>query len=157
MKLHEELITILNILDLPKHQFVVVGSGILMMRDLRKAGDLDIFCTTELWFDTLWEDESDRWGVYVPNGYNPEERCDPPFLYRTVNGIEVNMFFSWRQREQGNLNVSDAIAAAETINEFPCQTLKDLMDWKSTVMRDKDIADLELIEKQLMIEESGVV
>lgn len=52
-------------LDLPKDQFVVVGSGPLAIRGIREAKDLDIIVTGSLWDELAKKHpvELNSWGV----------------------------------------------------------------------------------------------
>jgi len=68
----------IEVLNLPKDQFIVVGSGILSAKKIRPAYDLDIVATEEL-FDLCkikgdWEEQKWTWPVgYIKNGLKKEK------------------------------------------------------------------------------------
>lgn len=162
----EEVLAILHELALPADQYVLAGSGILAIRDLRHPGDIDIFTTTKLWFDLLRQEKgtpSERWAewtwepvwkVFTTDPADKLRKSDPAYLYCSVNGVEVNIFNSWRIRDTGNINVAELLNSVQMIDGIPCQTLKSLQAWKSSIRREKDIPDLDLIQKQILIEEA---
>lgn len=55
----------LSILDFPLSEYVIVGSGPLVARGLRKANDIDIAVTAKLWqqlFDSGYYVVEERYG-----------------------------------------------------------------------------------------------
>lgn len=116
----------------------------------QKLSDLDIFCSTRLWFDLLFADgpkanPEDGWGVYTASPRDPSRKCDPPYLYKDVEGLEVNLFFGWRARDYGNINANSCIEYAEEIAGWPCMRLGRLLAWKEAADRRKDQDDIEAI------------
>jgi hypothetical protein len=147
----QKLTGILDQLDLPKDEYMVGGSGIMVLNDIdRKLGDLDIFCTTALWFD-LYEYRGLLLHIPPSDTY---KRFDPPYLYQTLNGIEVNIFSAWRLRSdevaKGHVVDLEKIwASREFRHGYPTATLEFLRGWKSFVGREKDREDIRLIDTHL--------
>ena len=151
MSEREKIVGICEALDLPKDQYCVCGSGVMVMHGIerdRPMGDLDIFCTTALWFK-LYEDISGglTWGLFLPDPYDAKRRCDPPYLFINMMELEVNVFFDWRLRDVGNIDVNEMIAGATEIDGIPVASLMTLYQWKSDILREKDEPDLRAIEE----------
>jgi hypothetical protein len=151
MSERDQIIGICEALALPKDQYAVCGSGVMVMHGIERdqpMGDLDIFCTTGLWFHLYESIEGGlTWGLYLPDPYDEESRCDPPYLFLELMGLEVNLFHSWRQRERGNIDVNAMIRGATEIEGIPVAQLELLYRWKNEVMRAKDEPDMRAIER----------
>jgi len=150
MSERDKIIGICEALALPKDQYCVCGSGVMVMHGIEREqpmGDLDIFCTTALWFHLYESIEGGlTWGLFLPEPYDAETRCDPPYLFITMMDLEVNVFFDWRLRERGNINVNDMLHGATEIDGIPVASLMLLYQWKNEVMRAKDEPDMRAIE-----------
>lgn len=151
---------ILDKLNLPKDQYMVNGSGAMLMQGIteiergRPIGDLDIFCATRLWFDLLMGYHQMQceygWTTFTPNPEDERRRCDPPYLIDSIDGIEVNIFFAWRWRMQGNFDVNGLIRNAVMVDDkYPCAGLGFILAWKREVRRPKDIQDIAVLENYL--------
>lgn len=154
------LLRILRELDLPEGQWVLNGSGVLVMHGIerdRPMGDVDIFVATRLWFDlyhaSLMAPPSDGqqppWSIFTTDPDDPKRRCDPPYLFRDMHGIEVNVFSNWRRRSVGDIDVNWSILNAEMIEGIPCYPLRGILDWKEQVGRAKDSTDIAAIRRHL--------
>lgn len=154
------LLRILRELDLPEGQWVLNGSGVMVMHGIERhkpMGDVDVFVATRVWFD-LYESaliqraaygvEQD-WRVFTTDPDDPKRRCDPPYLYRQIHGIEVNVFSAWRRRGIGDIDVNWMVLNAELVDGVPCASLQSLLDWKEQVGRDKDSRDIHAIRRHL--------
>lgn len=150
--------------NFPVHtsRYVLVGSGPMAARNMRDAGDLDIFCTTEDWF---WLVENENYKTTLTSGWDEKRRCDPPIASKTVEGMEINCFFDWRLR-WGDMIVDTTaeIANAEFIVvktsdgypvEIPCMRLERLIAWKHSAGRPKDYADIAKIAAYLTRDEEA--
>jgi hypothetical protein len=161
---HEKprLIRVLKDLSLPKGQWVLSGSGVMCLHGIerdRPMGDVDIFVATRVWFDLLFGGlyktisgpprSLDGWSVFTTEPTDPDRRCDPPYLFKEMHGIEVNIFSDWRLREVGNIDAAKLIREAEMVEGWPCATLEFLLDWKDQVGRAKDTRDIEVLRKHL--------
>ncbi len=118
-------------LNLPSDKYVVVGSGVLEALGIRSANDIDIAVTTEL-FKTLRA--SGEW--------EEEEQYGKLFLKR--DGIDVIPQLSWSDYPT---TTEEAIASALIIDEVPFMNLEELKKFKTALGREKDKADIALIEK----------
>ena len=142
---------ILDELALPSNQYMINGSGAMLLQGIseevrgRPIGDLDIFCATRLWFDLY---HKDFWQLVTPNPEDPDRRCDPPILRSFMYELEINVFSSWRWRTYGNFDVNGIIRNAILVDgRYPCAHLNFILAWKKEVRRDKDITDIEVIER----------
>lgn len=171
----ETIMAVVKDLDLPEGQWFLSGSGAMCLaglRDHKPIGDIDIFCATRVWFNLmatnfygvdvglkLPEETAvvpvPVWGVYTTDPEDPETRCDPPYLYRTMHGIEVNVFSSWRIRNVGNIDVNNEILRSQEINGVPCISLEFLYNWKVEVQREKDQEDIAVFERCFAGEEAS--
>jgi hypothetical protein len=156
---HERIVRILDDLRLPRSQYMVNGSGAMVLQGIsetergRPVGDLDIFCATALWFD-LWayrhQTQDVRWQLVTPNPDDPRRRCDPPILRTFMYGLEVDVFSGWRYRAWGNFDVNGLIANAALIDgRWPCARLEFILAWKREVRRDKDVGDIAVLERAI--------
>jgi len=114
-------------LNLPAGKFAIFGSGPMAVRGIRESNDIDIIAKQDVWDDLVKK---------YPDALNGE----PPHL--EIGNIEV--YIHW-------LNLTDKIDEmidnAEIIANFPYVQLKYVVEWKKVANREKDVRDLELIEK----------
>lgn len=146
----EQIDRILIDLALPRGQWVLAGSGVMVLHGIEREkslSDLDIFCSTHLWFDLMSANKG--WCWWATQGMDPARRCDPPYLYKTVEDLEVNLFYGWRARNYGNINVNMSIETAEEVKGWPCMKLPRLLSWKQAANREKDQADIKAIKATL--------
>lgn len=146
----ERLILIVNELRLPRGQWVLCGSGVMVMhglRDHRPMGDIDIFIATRPWFTILSKAAIEGWRIFTTDPTDYKRRADPPYLYRDMHGIEVNIFFDWRRRGVGDLDINLLILNAEEIEGVPCAPLQMLYDWKKSTGRAKDVDDVAVLRE----------
>lgn len=147
----ERLNRILQELDLPKGQYALAGSGVLVLHDIerpKQMGDVDIFLATRPWFALHGRGD---WSVFTTDPNDARRRSDPPYLFKTLHGLEVNIFSEWRNRDVGNINVGQWIHSAVEVgpNKWPCVRLDFLLDWKRSVRRPKDIDDIRILTEAL--------
>lgn len=117
-------------LDFPIGQYVVIGSGILDALGIRTANDIDIAVMPKL-FKTL----------HASGEWKEEERYGKIFLMR--NGVDINPGLSWSDYPT---TTEEAIASASIINGVPFMNLEELKKFKTALGREKDKADVTLIE-----------
>jgi len=153
------LLKILYELDLPKGQWVLSGSGVLVLNGIerdRPMGDVDIFVATRTWFELFYQsienamlhiESGDYWRIFTTDPTDVKRRADPPYLYRMMHGIEVNVFSDWRKRGIGDIDVAFWLANPEMVEGIPCLPVKFLLDWKEQMGRAKDQTDIESIKK----------
>ncbi len=152
----EQANAILEELDFRAHEFFVGGSGPMALRDMRPLGDLDIGVTTGYWFE-LWSNSD--WDIYTPPKHSVYERCDPPYLHKPIQGIQVNVFFAWRLREHQPAIDSDYNEIfRKHVEQFyrpgftrswPCMRLELLLKLKAQEQRGKDFADIAQIAEHI--------
>lgn len=148
----QHLTAILREIDLPKDKYVIGGSGVLALRDIRQVRDVDIFVRRSLWNKL---ETSSEWVRWDPDQNDELRMNDPPYLIRMVNGVEVNLFYDWKRR--GYLvSVEYHLDNAEWVkcedgSEWPCIALNHLLVWKQNLstQRPKDKVDARLIEDYL--------
>lgn len=174
----KRIVKICRELALPSDQWVLNGSAVLALHGIdrgRPMGDMDVFCSTEAWFETYHSmivgiamsasrgsGTPSTWQIVLPDGDNHEERCDPPFLRRSMYGLEVDLYFQWRRREAGpdDYDPRRYIEAAEDIyphgqdggelyGPVPCVPLPFIIGWKMGMGRVKDLRDVALIKEYL--------
>lgn len=153
MTAYECITRILNELALPPSQYMVNGSGAMILQGItekergRPVGDLDIFCATRLWFDLLYGNGKNVWQLVTPSPDDPDRRCDPPILRAFMYELEINVFSAWRWRTYGNFDVNGIIRNATLVDgRYPCAHLNFILAWKREVRRKKDLEDVEVIE-----------
>jgi len=142
---------IMRTLDLPEGQYALAGSAAMVLSGIQRAkemGDLDIFVSTRLWFQILDEPGID-WQIFTTDPDDFHRRCDPPYLYATIFGLEVNIFSGWRTRGRGDIDVNLWVHNAKPIEGLMCVPLEFLLDWKRSVGRSKDIDDIKLLMAHL--------
>lgn len=122
-------------LDLPFGQYVVFGSGPLAAHSIRPTNDVDLFVTTAL-YETLkidgWEEkelDTPAGGLYLSNG-----------IYDADDTWEYGPY---------NPTPEALIGSADVIDGVPFAPLTDVLKWKETWGRPKDLADIELIRRHL--------
>lgn len=160
---HEKtrLLRVLDDLNLPEGQWFLSGSGVLVMHGIdrgRPMGDVDIFLATRPWFELYHEglvgiirepESFQPWRVFTTEPTDSKRIVDPPYLYKEMHGIEVNVFYNWRRRNVGDIDVAHWMINAEKIEGVPCTPLQYMLDWKMEVGRAKDTTDIERIREHL--------
>lgn len=123
-------LTLIQSLQLPERQYVVVGGAALSIRGVRDTDDIDLVVTPEL-FELLsrsgWSDK------LRPNG-KPGLRWECFEAYLDVNTETFDRSTSW------------LIENAEAIHGIPCVDLDTLVGWKRAYGRAKDLQDVEILE-----------
>jgi len=118
-------------LNLPQDKYVVVGSGILDVLGIRKAGDIDIAVTSDLHQKLR---ETGKW--------NEEQKYGKIYLKKDV--FEIIPQLNWDKYET---TTEEAIASALIIDGIPFMNLDELIKFKTALGREKDFKDIELIKK----------
>lgn len=118
-------------LNFPKEHYVVVGSGTMDVLGIRKAQDIDISASEEL-FEML--KNSGDWEEY--------EKYGRPFLKKDV--FEINNQLNW---DKYNTVLEEANKTALFIDGIPFLSLDELVKFKTASGREKDIQDIKLIKE----------
>jgi 8-oxo-dGTP diphosphatase len=120
-------------LNFPKDQYVVVASSILDVLGIRKALDLDIAVTKDL-FKKLRE--TGEW--------EEVEKYNKIFLKK--EGFDIIPQLNW---ENYSTTTKEAISSALMIEDIPFMNLDELIKFKTALGREKDFKDIELIKEYL--------
>lgn len=149
---HETVLAICRELALPAGQWVIAGSGAMIMQGItavdrgKPMGDLDVFVATRTWFKML---EDPRWCLFTTDPDDPKRRSDPPYLTRKMHGLRVDVFFGWRVRHVGDMDVAFWILNAVDVEGVPCARLQFVLDIKRELGRAKDVWDIRVLEERL--------
>ncbi|MBU1180187.1 nucleotidyltransferase domain-containing protein [Patescibacteria group bacterium] len=118
-------------LKLPIGKYALFGSAPLGIRKLKDCHDIDIVVTEDLWN----EYKSKNWEIKtMPHGSQ----------YLLNNEIEL-----WKDWKPGNWDIQELIDEAEMIDGIPFVKLEYVIEWKRKNGREKDLKDIETIEKLL--------
>jgi hypothetical protein len=101
-------------------------------RGLKECNDIDILVNLEVWE----EYKNKNWELKV-GGHGS--------LYLSKNEIEL-----WKDWSPGDWDVKQLIQEAEIIDGLPFVKLEKVLEWKKLIAREKDLRDIEIIEKFLL-------
>lgn len=122
-------------LNLPKGEYAVVGSGPLAIRNIRPAHDIDLIVTQNIYNNLKsmgWKEEN------FPETKRPWVLFHGPFDVST----------SWSVNDY-KPSPEQLIKDADIIDDVPFARLEDVLQWKKTCGREKDLKDVALITKYL--------
>ena len=121
-------------LNLPDAQYAVFGSGMLDVLGIKKANDIDLLVTKEL-FDAL--EQQGEWVRFAyPDGY-------PGLKHATY---DVELFYQSDMPLCDLRGVERMIRDAVAIQGIKFVQLKDILAWKKSLGREKDVRAVKLIE-----------
>lgn len=119
----------LRALALPRHDWVLFGSGPLLVRGwISEAGDLDVVARGEAWDPALELGKPvllEEWGVEV------------------INLGKITIGTRWAI---GAVDTDELIESAEVIEGIPCARISDVLTYKRIANRAKDQRHIKLIE-----------
>lgn len=121
-------------LNFPALQYVIVGSGTLDALGIRKASDIDIAVLPEL-HKKLCENSD----------WEKIERYGKIFLKK--EGIDIIPSLDWSEY---STTTEEAIQSALIIDGIPFLNLQELKKFKKALGREKDFADIKLIDEYLL-------
>lgn len=128
-----KLLQELKTLNLPNDQYVIIGSGPLAVRNLRKAQDLDILAS-----DSLWNELSLKYPV-IP-------QIPPDIKKIQIGNIEfVGQGSSYRDSKVATID--EIFKTANLINGHFFINLHLLRKIKLKRAKEKDLKDIELIDR----------
>lgn len=129
----QKLLQELRDLNLPNNQYVIIGSGPLAVRNLRKAQDLDILAS-----DSLWTELSKKYPV-IP-------QIPPDIEKIQIGNIEfVGQGSSYRDSKVATID--EIFKTADLINGHFYINLNILKKVKLKRGLEKDLKDIELIDQ----------
>ncbi len=120
-------------LNLPFGQYVVVASGVMEAVGIREAGDADIAVTPGLFSEMRTTGE---WEEIIK--YNK--------VFLKKDGFDIIPELNW---DKYSTTTEEAISSAMVIDGVPFMNLGELCKFKRALGRDKDFADIVLIEEYL--------
>lgn len=157
MTSRERLVEAVDRLQLPVRDFIVGGSGSMVLHGMdRDLGDLDIFTNTRTWFDILERDKgnpgdpwSDKFYLVIPPMWT-HERFDPPILrkwFDDLDHLKVDMFYAWKVRAGIEpLNLEKVFREHRVmIDGIPTISLDCIYDIKMPLSEPKHAEDRESI------------
>lgn len=119
--------------NFPSGEYVVVASGPLEALGIRKASDIDIAVTPALHTKLK---ASGEW----------EEKVKYGKTFLQQDGIEIIPSLSWSEYPT---TTEEAIASAMIIDGIYFMNLEELKKFKKALGREKDLKDIELIDKYI--------
>lgn len=122
----QDLLAKFEKLDIPTNEYAIFGSGPMGVRGLREISDLDVVV------------KNDFYNILLKKYKETKPDCI------TIDRIEI--YPAWNSKID---NPEIVIDRAETIENFKFIRLEDLMTWKKGMNRQKDLEDIEIIEKYL--------
>jgi hypothetical protein len=125
------LIAQLNNLKLPKGKYVVVSSGALAAHGIREANDLDILVTQEVFSDLAKKHQ-----ITTHSGREVIESGDLEIMGKGSIFTEGEI-----------ATIEEILSSADVIDGVPYINLNLLKKFKQKMGREKDLKDIELIEK----------
>jgi hypothetical protein len=122
----------LDLLNLPKNSYVIVGSGPLAIRGIREPQDLDIMVN-----DELWEKLVSQYGIT-----SKENGVKVITISQNIEALG-SMTFSNTSPELPTVN--EQINEAEIIEGHRFQSISHFKLFKKKMGREKDLNDIKLL------------
>lgn len=121
-------------LKLPLGKYALFGSAPMGIRGLKDCHDVDIIVKEDLWNEYRIRKD---WEVKItPNGSE--------YFLNGDGDVEI-----WKEWKPGKWDIRKLIDGAEIIDELPFVRLETVVEWKKLSGREKDLKDIETIEKFL--------
>ncbi len=120
-------------LNLPKDQYVIVGSAALAAKGIRVAKDLDVLVTEELWQQLRKS--------YTLTKTTPVENIDIGDIQILGHGSPF--------RNETIATLGEMIKTADIVSGHPILNLQLLRQFKKNEGREKDLKDVVLIDAYL--------
>jgi len=133
-----ELIAKVKNLGFPKEKYVVAGSAIMVMHDLKETKDIDIVVSAEL-FNSCIKDQWEK----IP--YTYPDKLGQIWLKKD----DIELYLDVNHGEQFRPTLEELLSRAEYFGEIPFLSLNDLLKFKKSYNRPKDQNDIQLIEEYL--------
>ncbi len=126
---NDELFNKVRDLKLPVGQYAIFGSGPMGVRGLKTCHDIDIIVTEDLW------------NTYKAKGWEVRNMSHGS---RYLFNDEIELWKDWKP---GEWDIHKLIKEAEIINGLPFVKLEKVLQWKKLSGREKDLKDIETIQK----------
>lgn len=132
-----DIVSRVKALNLPQGQYAVFGSGVLEVHGIRKAKDVDVLITEELYEKLKKEGWKRKW-----------------FFWRTLwakcitngqNEAFTNLYWARKYRP----DTQELINQAELHGGVPFLRLEDLLEFQRNLPREKDKKGVKMMENYL--------
>lgn len=130
----DNLVTAVESLNFDEEDYIIVGSGILGMLELREIEDIDIVVSQDI-FDNI--QALNKWGV---------KKFADGSHYLTKDIFEIGL--DWDSKDC-KPNLTELKKDQILIQGIPFINLLRLKSWKLIKGRDKDLIDIKLIDDYL--------
>lgn len=128
----KKLLEELNLFNLPKDEYVLVGSAPLAIREIRDAHDLDVLVS-----DDLWKTLAQKYPINTDHGFNKL------ILSPDIDVLGDGSVFKNPQIA----SFEEMIKTADIISGHKFLNLELLKKFKTKMGREKDLNDIELIDQ----------
>lgn len=118
----------LKTLNLPEDQYIIWGSGVLAIRGIREASDVDIIVSKNCWNNLIKK--------YPVQGSK-------------LNLLKIGNIEIWKDCMNLTDKVDQMIIDKDIIEGYPFMKLEYTIEWKTFLNREKDKKDILLLEKIL--------
>lgn len=125
-----EFLKELDLLDLKIWSYVIFWSCALAIRWIRDSNDIDIIVTDEVFEDLLKK--------------YPKSLSSDHDNFLNIWNLEISNTWLWKKDK-----VKYFINNAEIIDWHPYVELTEILNWKKSMNREKDLVDIKLIENYL--------
>lgn len=122
-------------LNLPETEFVVIGSGTMDALGIRMSDDIDIVASQDLYVKLQ---ASGEWGE--------KEQYGKIFLTKEMESVEVDSGIGWPGYQK---SFQEIFNSSIVIDGVHFMNLEELKKFKTSLGREKDFADIKLIEEYL--------
>ena len=138
MTYRDDIIARIKAINLPAREYVVIAGGSLAVHNLRAAGDIDLIVSGNL-FEKL---HSQGWEL---RPWTHKGRPGKDWL----RGPDVEAYREVTMQYGTNPSFQVLVELAEEIEGILFCSLQQLIEFKKDYGREKDLADIALIEKFL--------
>lgn len=126
----KEFLKELDLLNLKIWSYVIFWSWALAIRWIRDSNDIDIIVNDEIFEGLLKK--------------YPESLSKDHENFLNIWNLEISNTWLWKKDK-----VQYFIESAEIINWHPYVELNEILNWKKSMKREKDLIDIKLIENYL--------
>lgn len=138
---NQEKFSALREFNLPAHQYAIIGSGPLGIRNIKAIGDIDIIVTPK-----LWATFAEKYGITDENGVKKIV-----FPGGVIEAFYEGSFYTAPADDQAP-TMDSRIKNAEIIDGLPFDSIENVLYYKRKDAREKDLKDILLIEKWMSMQ-----
>lgn len=129
-----DIVSRVKILNLPKGEYCVFGSGVLEIHGIRKAKDVDVLVTEKLYQELKQQGWKRKWFFW--------RTLWSKAIVKGTNEAFNNLYWANSYRPK----TEDLIARAEYYDGIPFLTLHDLLEFQRNLPRKKDKDGVRRVE-----------